>query len=39
METIDFINNIARICFINILTYVVFIKLINYKTNSIVQTI
>ena len=34
MEIVDFINQIAKNLFINILIYFVFIKLINYKNNN-----
>ena len=38
METIDIINKILKISFINIVTYFVFIKLINYKSNNLLKT-
>lgn len=34
METLDSVNNIIRVVFINICIYVVFIKAINYKDNN-----
>ena len=39
MEIIDIINRILKICFINIFTYLIFIKLINYKKNSFKKVI
>ncbi len=39
METMDIINNIIKITFINICTYMLFIKLINYKYNNFKKTI
>lgn len=38
METIDIINEILKVSFINILTYFVFIKLVNYKNNNNIKT-
>lgn len=38
METIYIINKIAKISIINIFTYMVFIKLINYKDNNLRKT-
>ena len=34
MEKIDIINNVTKIIFINVYTYIVFTKLINYKENN-----
>ena len=34
MEKIDIINNVTKIFFINVYTYIVFTKLINYKENN-----
>lgn len=38
METIDIINEILKVSFINILTYFVFIKSVNYKNNNNIKT-
>ena len=38
MEAIDIINKIIKIDFINIWTYFIFIKLIDYKYNNGLKT-